>query len=59
MTMPFGGGFELGEDGVDVVVPLGNGLSIDTDGEIGVDVGGFRVEADGDISFGGFNLTGD
>jgi len=52
-------GLEFGSDGVDAVMPLGGGMSVDTDGEVGFDVGGgMRIEADGDVSFGGFS-TGD
>lgn len=53
-------GIEIGSDGVDAVVGLGNGLNFDTDGEVGLSVGnGMTIEMDGDIRIGGINLTGD
>jgi hypothetical protein len=53
-------GIEVGSDGVDAVIGLGNGMSIDTDGEVGIRLGGgITMEMDGDLRIGGFNLFGD
>lgn len=55
-----GVGIEVGSDGVDAVIGLGNGMSIDTDGEVGISLGGgLTMEMDGDLRIGGFNLFGD
>ena len=50
---------EFGSDGVDAVIPLGNGMSLDTGGEIGFDIGGgITLEPDGDLRIFGIS-TGD
>lgn len=51
-------GVEVSSDGVETTIGLGNGLAVDSSGEVSMSLGsGVRMEMDGDIVVGGINIT--